>query len=649
MSIAAVNASRIPAAHYRPASQPAQPNQQRTRANITDDYERWYTEATPSNRMLLSLRSGIDSEIAWALERLCRLCDNEQFVLKAIPGLTDVLFEWPEWYAREGPSQVSENAALFSPPPEQERKRRHALECLFILRNAALNELNAIELSTHPRTQHLIFQTLLNIKLDSDANTEFILHAIELLQAVAFKIHLPHSAPPSHIQALKNLEEIAGQSSDRSLIIASLTALNLVYSTTPNALHMAAESDGLSAAIRYLPLFADKALVDSCLNYLYTYLSYPPMAKAFLLHSQMPSVLRLLVSLLLSEQVEESVLLDITGPVQTAPAHVETVRNYELTKEEFDSLLPKPEPERCYDWMKIMFVPKADGELTQVDFWNLYKDIFTQHPFPSLGASDVIKSVSMVFPQAQAMVLAGPVQRFVIRGVDRRKDNTSGNPFKCQWNRSQCGLSTLSSPGELYEHLLEHVATHEGEAEEVGGRIPCLWSTCAVPPLPKASLNAHILTHLSSSQPLPKHPTQDDTITLPFGHYPYPQLAPTSRPPPPPRKTTVTFRRPMVDPPSSSLTALLCIRILFRTSFISTDEAPRLDADHFGFPGIVEDSEGMEEDQGRPGENEKEGERRGKKAFMAVLKLMQEVQIKDETLMSWIEEMVDAGITGTID
>lgn len=300
--------------------------------------------------------------------------------------------------------------------------------------------------------------------------------------------------------------------------------------------------------------------------------------------------------------------------------------------------------------MKIMFVPKVDGELTQVDFWNLYKDVFTSHAeLPSLGASDVIKSVNIVFPQAQAMVLPGPVQRFVVRGVDRRKDDVPGNLFKCQWQRSQCTAMPSSSPGELYEHLLEHIATHEGEAEEVGGRIACLWSTCPVPPLPKASLQAHILTHLSSSQPLPKHPTQDDTITLPLTHCPYPQMSPTSRPPPPPRKTTITYRRPVVDPPSSSLTALLCIRILFRTSFIPTDEAPRVDADHFGFPGAVEDSEGMDEDQGRPGENEKEGERRGKKAFVGVRRLMQGVQIRDETLMSWIAEMVDAGISGTID
>lgn len=297
-----------------------------------------------------------------------------------------------------------------------------------------------------------------------------------------------------------------------------------------------------------------------------------------------------------------------------------------------------------------MFVPNPAGELTQVDFWNLYKDVFTPYHdrYTVLGASDVIKSVNVVFPQAQAMVLPGPVQKFVVRGVDRRKEDLSNGLFKCRWRRSQCNASSHSSPADLYEHLLEHISADEIEADETDSGIPCLWSTCSVTPLPKGRLRAHVLTHLPSSQPLPKHPNQDDTITLPPGEYPYPMSTPTTRPPPPPRKTTVTYQKPKNDPQSSSLTALLCIRILFRTSFISTDEAPRVDADHFGFPGFVEDVEGMEDDQERFADSEKEGERRGRKAFVGVRKLMEGVQIRDDMLMSWIAEMIEAGISGTI-
>jgi chromatin structure-remodeling complex subunit RSC9 len=93
------------------------------------------------------------------------------------------------------------------------------------------------------------------------------------------------------------------------------------------------------------------------------------------------------------------------------------------------------------------------------------------------------------------------------------------------------------------------------------------------------------------------------------------------------------------------------MRILFRTSFASSDVAPRVDADHFGFPGVVEDdpddSEGLDLADGGVQGDEREGERRGRKAFVGVRRLLEGVRIRDEALMGWVTEMVDAGTTGT--
>lgn len=200
------------------------------------------------------------------------------------------------------------------------------------------------------------------------------------------------------------------------------------------------------------------------------------------------------------------------------------------------------------------------------------------------------------------------------------------------------------APGDLFDHVLQHLASIDA------AEVPCLWSSCPQQPLPKHALSSHILTHLSSTQPLQKHPSQSDTITLPSEGSPYPISNPTSRPPPPPRSTVITYERPIVDPPSTSLTALLILRILFRTSFASADAAPRVDADHFGFPGIIEDTddpEGSDSVDGEINGDEKEGERRGRKAFVGVRKQLEVVRMRDEALMGWITEMVDAGISGT--
>jgi len=261
-----------------------------------------------------------------------------------------------------------------------------------------------------------------------------------------------------------------------------------------------------------------------------------------------------------------------------------------------------------------------------------------QEQYRILVASDVIKNVNVVFPQAQAMVLPGPPQKFVVRGVDRCKDKVANERFKCLWDRSQCPTDGFDSPADLYDHVLQHLFEYTD--------VPCIWSTCSRRPQGKSALRAHILTHFSTSQPPSKHPSQSDTITLSSAAQPYPMNDPTTRPPPPPQNTTVTFQRPAVDPPSSSLTALLCIRILFRASFASSEVAPRVDADHFGFPGVVEDQEDQDQVEVEPKDGEQEGERRGRKAFVGVRRILEGVRIRDETLMGWITEMVDAGTFG---
>lgn len=292
-----------------------------------------------------------------------------------------------------------------------------------------------------------------------------------------------------------------------------------------------------------------------------------------------------------------------------------------------------------------MFEVNPDHELTQVAFYNMYKDTFLPYNdrYYALPASEVIKSVTAVFPSAQAMVLPGPPQRFVVRGVDRKKDVRAVDRFKCRWDRSECTKGPFTSTSELYEHLLEDHINPHAELQ-----ISCTWATCSHGPLAKAHIRGHVLTHIPAMQPNPRHPTQDDLVTLPAEGFPHPVPDPTTRPPPPPRSSALVYTQPAKDPSHTALTALLCIRILFRASFASSDTAPRVDDEHFGFPGVVEEvgeKEGDEE-MGAATDSEREGERRGRKAFVGVRHLLEGVRLRDETLQSWINEMVDAGLTG---
>lgn len=283
-----------------------------------------------------------------------------------------------------------------------------------------------------------------------------------------------------------------------------------------------------------------------------------------------------------------------------------------------------------------MFMLKADAEVTQVDFWTMYRDVFTPYG-DILQATDVIKNINMIYPSAQAMVIPGPPQRFIVRGVSRRKVKTSEERFRCQWLRSQCSTSAPADAGDLYEHILEaHISGSEGPL------VQCLWSTCAQAPMPIAKLRSHVLTHLPPSQPSSRHPSQSDVVTLPSEMYPHPVGDPTTRPIVPARGVTVPYNRPIGDPPSSALTALLCIRVLFRTAFASSDAAPRVDEEHFGFPGVLDEPEdqdtAMEESH-----DDVYGSKRGRKAFADARTLLEGVKLADDTLMGWIVEMIYAG------
>ena len=291
-----------------------------------------------------------------------------------------------------------------------------------------------------------------------------------------------------------------------------------------------------------------------------------------------------------------------------------------------------------------MFELHPDSEVTQVDFWTLYREVFSNYAH-ALGASEVIKNVTVLWPEAVAMVLPGPPQRFIIRGVRRRlHKNANVEKFKCRWNRGECEAPAFESSSELYDHLLEQHINPHAEPE-----MHCTWGSCTHRVLSRALIRGHVLTHLPSTQPPAKHPLQADRITLPHQGFPHPVPEPTKRPIPPPRNAAITYRRPVQDPPSSALTALLCIRVLFRASFASSDAAPHFDENHFGFPGIVDDDEERDSSEQLSGatDSEKEGERRGRKAFVGVRYLLENVRLRDEVLNSWILEMVDASLAGT--
>ncbi|KAF8182010.1 hypothetical protein BJ912DRAFT_978775 [Pholiota molesta] len=213
----------------------------------------------------------------------------------------------------------------------------------------------------------------------------------------------------------------------------------------------------------------------------------------------------------------------VSKPEQQSPHPPPSVSqptpDYELTKEELDELGAKPEPQRYNEWMKAMFVYKAEGEIKQTAFWNLYQNTFT--PFiktrPLLDALDGISSIPEVFPQARIMVSEGHPQRYVIQGLDRRKASATKKTHRCEWDRGRCPTQAFASDTDFSDHVLAHLASADSN------NWSCLWASCPQPPLPKQALTLHVFgAHLPSMQFSQKHPIQGDVIASPSKNGPSP-------------------------------------------------------------------------------------------------------------------------------
>lgn len=291
-----------------------------------------------------------------------------------------------------------------------------------------------------------------------------------------------------------------------------------------------------------------------------------------------------------------------------------------------------------------MYIHAPDEDEVQGSVWILYRDTFTPYADKVTGglaaAADIIKRIMEVFPQTSAVVDPGPPQRYVVRGIKRRLQEGA---FKCRWDRGACSSPPFQSAADLYAHILSHTS----EATT------CQWTSCqhgSDVPITSAQLQRHVLTHIPGSTSGKRNPGQPDSITLPIEPHPHPSPNPTTRqPPPPPPPQTVNYHVAAGPPPSTFLSALLILRVLFRTSFPDAGPPPPVsDENKFGFPmppalgGEIQALLKAKEIDNAEGGGGGEGERRGRKAFERIAPELSKLQLADDSLGGWVEEMLSA-------
>ncbi|KAF8330363.1 uncharacterized protein EI90DRAFT_3124396 [Cantharellus anzutake] len=639
-----------------------------------DGEEQWYLDGGASNRMALALVSGIPKEVDWALSRLVNLSDEHtnRFVLSAVPRLSEAILYWPEVYIEESRKKLTQLYPYFAPGPRVEGLRKHAIESLLTLRNASHNDLNANHLGQEPRTMRVIVG-MLHLPPD-EVNTELLIYALELLTVIG--PYLPsvsktrgRGTSPYVDIPFSRIDEIVSTSIDRALIIPAMGFLTPLMVPNPAIPPESADyypppyspslsSLALSRALRFLAVLQDAALVTAALEFVSTYLSTPSTSKAFLAHPDFPNTLRLLISILRNEQKVETKVVALNTPKSKAEPE-EQYEPYELTEEDLSRIVPMSEPERSVAWMRIMFEYAPGSEQTQVTFWNLYKDTFSKYPeYAMLSAADIIRNVTVHFPEANASVVHGTNQRFVIQNLRRKRKPSPIGRLKCQWKRPEDSETCLSEAYNSPEELAAHITTTHVESSP--HPLKCHWISCPYTPSPPSTfaLNRHILTHLPSPTPPAKHRSQPSGFTSSPGTV-APVVAtslfePASnlRPIPPPPSPIVTYLRavPSNSVPHISLLAIYTLRILFWSAFPTGDAAaaPVADEERFGFPSLpsmrTQGDRGNTSDEklkeAEMGMDVKEAERRGRKTFRSARHLMEEVYISDEVIMGWVVDMI---------
>ncbi|KAK9897445.1 hypothetical protein P389DRAFT_189016 [Cystobasidium minutum MCA 4210] len=520
-----------------------------------------------SNRLLLSIRSGLPKEIDYALELFLQYSytDAASIPLDVLPGLPTALLDIVR------PSAAKDDETL--------RRRK---EAALILRNFILDGGQRSIESVRPYVEY-IYEVLVQVLEEAESannTTELVLYMLDMAEVYASTCTL--LLPPEvdvplakqiPAQKLYTLLARLGQSNDRALIIGSYTLLsglamnknnNPIFAyrafvpATNEVSPQCPSTMLLEKAISLLPL-NDAELLLPILEFLYQHTSIPSNSLRLLQNANMKQVIRSVIFHLREGAKEETVEYDViqgsssSSTMKQQPqgqnyrgkamrealiAAYPSLDNKEkevprptYTPEEraafqpimpeaaLQSILYKPEPQRAYEWMKTVFEADPDGEITQVSLWQAYQKQFERYDgemkagrIPGMmNAADVIKGTQEAFTTAspkQTEDYAGN-KRFVISGI-RVAPPPPVLPTPAEKEREMwrckwrdCPFAQ-SGPFDNAAALYEHLeSVHVDPAASTENAQICQIDGCGQLCDTPRKMRYHLRTHIPSRVPLP--------------------------------------------------------------------------------------------------------------------------------------------------
>ncbi|KAL8728104.1 MAG: hypothetical protein Q9166_005629 [cf. Caloplaca sp. 2 TL-2023] len=484
-------------------------------------------------RTLQALKSGIRDEISYALHHLVKISHErgDKFRFEAFPGLAEYLVEYiigitSEYYAihwriRYDEDTSSDNFidAINGTPQLVEKLRRaqridfgdelmdqdmqihfeNVMQAGLATRNLLHMEENAQYVTKETKLARDMLTIILNLPHDPRL-TELRHYMWEIAECLVPYWVMPN--PPITDPLYQLLLREIHESSDRGAIITCLRSLCRISMnlTVPNNITRVPPAT-INKIVNWC-LLQDEELVGAALDFLYQYTANPSNVALLLYNHKSwecplsPLLSRMSKTLRYGEtEVQSKVILQQAVP--EIPA--ENIPN--LPADLLQKLLQMEEPERSNVWLKCVFEEHKDSEITQIALWTAYQTRFAQYPNPNmpnatglLPAAEFIKNVSIIFESANAQVVNGVQNKFIIKGIRPRRHPTDLRQhiyLRCMWKppgqKDYCN-EYLPNADALRHHLWQvhcGLKFQEGSSrystegtKVIDPKIDCYWGNC---------------------------------------------------------------------------------------------------------------------------------------------------------------------------
>ena len=497
-------------------------------------------------RTLQGLRSQVPEEQDYALHHLVKISHErgDKYKFDAFPNLAEGLIEyvlgisslfydvqWDISYSEDRHELNTLNGISGTPDILQKiqclrridtpdgmesedfvHRLTKCLEAALTIRNLSLLEDNAIYLSEMPQLRDFL-SIALNLPSVPVA-TEMKHYALEIAEQIT-KYWKLNGLDPLYQSLLMQVDE--GQ--DRGAILTALRAISRISMNLEVTNLLTNVPPSVIKRICEWVLLEDEELVGACLDFFYQFTAVPENL-AFLLrpdnHIAIGSFLAQLTRLLQHNATTQYTKTIATRAVPVAAAT--EIPN--VPSELVQYFLEFEEPKRSNEWLKAVFEEDPESHITQIALWQAYQYRFQDHTTPQMGllpAAEFIKNVSTIFAGANAQVISGPQQKFIIKGIRPRHApvDSKGRAYsRCLWRApgsSACADFFLKA-SNMFDHIaFEHIGVDRNadgtwnlQTNTRPSLLPpdCFWADCrhfakrnGVAPT-AYQLAMHVKTHL---------------------------------------------------------------------------------------------------------------------------------------------------------